>query len=80
MNTEILTSFFGWSAIINYTILLVWFIAFSTAHKWLYNLHNLWFEISYEKFDYIHYFSMAIFKIIIFIFNITPYVVLKFIL
>lgn len=80
MTVEILIAFFGWSAIINYTLLLMWFIMFSSAHKWLFSIHTMWFEISYEKFDYIHYFSMAIFKLIIFVFNITPYLVLKFVI
>lgn len=78
MELKFIISFFAWCAIINYIILMVWFLLFSTAHNWLYRIHSMWFDISYDKFDYIHYFSMAIYKILIIIFSIVPYIVLKF--
>ena len=80
MTLENLITFFGWSSVINYTMLLIWFIFFSLAHEWIYKLHNIWFKIPRQKFDDIHYLCMAIFKVIIFVFNITPYVVLKFLI
>lgn len=80
MSLDVLTTFLGWSAIINYTLLLVWFIMFSVAHDWLYNLHGIWFKIQKDNFDSIHYYCMAIFKLIIIVFNITPYLVFKFLI
>ncbi len=80
MSIEVLTIFFGWSAVINYMILLIWFLAFTFAHNWIYNIHTMWFDMTISKFDYTHYVSMALFKILIFIFNVTPYLVLKFII
>lgn len=80
MSIEVLTIFFGWSAVINYMILLIWFLAFTFAHNWIYNIHTMWFDMTISKFDYTHYVSMSLFKILIFIFNVTPYLVLKFII
>ena len=80
MSIDLLTAFFGWSAIINYTILLIWFLVFTLAHHWIYNMHTMWFEMSMSKFDYTHYVAMALFKLLIFIFNVTPYIVLKFVI
>ncbi len=62
-----------WCFIINIGILLWWFLFFSLAHNWVYQFHGKWFKLSVEKFDAIHYASMAFYKICIFVFNIVPY-------
>jgi len=62
-----------WCFIINMGILLWWFLFFSLAHDWVYQFHGKWFKLSVERFDTIHYASMAFFKICIFVFNIVPY-------
>ncbi len=65
-----------WCFIINIGILLWWFLFFSLAHNWVYQFHGKWFKLSVEKFDTIHYASMAFYKICIFVFNIVPYLAL----
>ncbi len=62
-----------WCFIINIGILLWWFLFFSLAHDWVYQFHGKWFKLSVERFDTIHYASMAFFKICMFVFNIVPY-------
>jgi hypothetical protein len=65
-----------WCAVINYGVLLVWFLFFLLAHDWMYRLHGRWFHLSVEQFDALHYASMALFKIGILLFNLVPYVAL----
>ena len=65
-----------WCAVINYGVLLVWFLFFLLAHDWVYRLHGRWFHLSVEQFDALHYASMALFKIGILLFNLVPYVAL----
>ena len=65
-----------WWAVINYGVLLVWFLFFLLAHDWMYRLHGRWFHLSREQFDARHYVGMALFNIGIFLFNIVPYVAL----
>lgn len=79
MSIEQHTAFTGWCAVINIGLLLWWFLFITQAHDWTYQLHRKWFYISNERFDAIHYSGMAIFKISIFLFNITPYLALKII-
>lgn len=76
MNVETLRNFFLWCLIINTGLLLYWFAFFSLAHDWLYRFHGRWFKLPVEKFDTIHYGGMAIFKILIFVFNLAPYIAL----
>jgi hypothetical protein len=65
-----------WCAVINYGVLLCWFLFFVLAHDWMLRLHGRWFRIPVEQFDAIHYATMAIYKIGIILFNLVPYVAL----
>ena len=65
-----------WCAIINYGVLLVWFLFFILARDFMHRLHGRWFHLSVEQFDAIHYAGMAIFKLGIILFNLVPYIAL----
>jgi Family of unknown function (DUF6868) len=65
-----------WCAVINYGILLVWFLFFVLAHDRMYLLHRRWFRLSVEQFDMLHYAGMSIFKIGILLLNLVPYIAL----
>jgi len=69
--------FLMWCTILDYGILLVWFLAFALAHDWLQRLHGRWFQLSRERFDALHYAGMSIFKIGILLFNLVPFIVLS---
>jgi len=62
--------------LINYGILLVWFLVFAFAHDWMQRLHGRWFRLSEEQFDTLHYGGMSIYKIGILLFNLVPCIVL----
>jgi hypothetical protein len=66
-----------WCTVINYGVLIWWFLAFTLAHDWLRRLHNRWFRLSAEQFDAIHYGGMAIYKIGVLLFNLVPYIALR---
>lgn len=76
MNTEFFRSFFLWCAVLNYGLLLWWFIVFIFAHDWLYRFHGHWFRLSVAQFDAIHYAGMAAYKIGIFLFALAPWLAL----
>jgi uncharacterized protein DUF6868 len=65
-----------WCAVINYGILLVWFLFFMLAHDWMYQFHGRWFHLSVEQFDMLHYAGMSIYKIGIILLNLVPYIAL----
>jgi hypothetical protein len=76
MSIEILRKALLWCAVINYGILLVWFLLFILAHDWMYLLHDRWFRLSVEQFDMLHYAAMAVFKVGIILLNLVPYIAL----
>jgi len=79
MNMNAVLHFFIWCTLINYAILLIWFLAMVFAHDWFYRMHTRWFKLSVETFDAVHYGSMSIYKIGILLFNMVPLIALHFI-
>ena len=63
MSIELTRSFLPWCTVINYGILLVWFLVFTLAHDWMRRFHGRWFRLSDEQFDALHYLGMSIYKI-----------------
>jgi uncharacterized protein DUF6868 len=76
MTIEIVRRALLWCAVINYGILLVWFLFFMLAHDWMYLSHSRWFHLSVEQFDVLHYAGMSIFKLGILLLNLVPYIAL----
>ena len=79
MTAEIFQSVLGWCAIINYAILVLWFLVLVYAKDWVYKTHGRWFDIPHDQFDVIHYQLMGVYKFGIFLLNLIPYLVLRFI-
>ena len=76
MSIELVRDALLWCAVINYGLLLCWFLLFTAAHEWMHRLHGQWFRLPVEQFDGIHYAGMAIYKIGIILFNLVPYIAL----
>ena len=72
-----LQSMLGWCALINYSVLLLWFVLYAAAADALYRLHRRWFAISRERYDTFHLAAMAAYKLAIWMFNIAPYLALR---
>jgi Family of unknown function (DUF6868) len=73
MNRDAARKMLFWCGVINYGVLLVWFLVFMFAHDWIYFLHSRWFHLSVEQFDMLHYAGISIYKIGILLFNVAPY-------
>jgi len=76
MDLEIIRAVVGWCTLINFGIILFWFLLFALAHDWIYRFHGKWFVMPVEKFNAIHYTAMAVFKCGILLFNLVPYLAL----
>lgn len=79
MTLESALDFLLWCLVINYGILLLWFLAFWFGHDWMFRVHSRWFHMSRERFDSIHYAAMAAYKVGILLLNLGPYVALRLI-
>jgi hypothetical protein len=77
MTIEVTRAFLLWCTVIDYGVLVVWFLAFVFGHDWMMRLHGRWFRLSRDQFDALHYAGMSMFKIGIILFNLVPFVVLS---
>ena len=77
MSLETTTTLLGWCLTINVGLLGIWFLAFWLVRDFVYQLHTRIFKISPGTFDAIHYAGMAIYKILIMLLNLTPYLALQ---
>lgn len=76
MSIDMVRKVLLWCAVINYGILLAWFLFFILAHDWLYLFHSRWFHLSVEQFDMLHYAGMSVFKLGILLLNVVPWIAL----
>jgi hypothetical protein len=79
MLTTDLVDFFAWCTLINYFVLVIWFILFCLGHDWLHLMHGKWFELTEQQFDLVNYCGMGSFKLFILVFNLAPYIALRII-
>ena len=77
MSFEMVRKVLLWCTVINYGVLIVWWLFFMLAHDWMYGLHSRWFHLSIEQFDAPHYVGMALYKLGILLFNLVPYIALR---
>lgn len=66
-------------AIVNYAILMAWFLAFVCFHDGIHRLHSRWFRLTPEQFDLVSYTGMALYKIGVLLLNLVPWLALTWI-
>lgn len=76
MNIRTTRRAFLWCAIINYCVLILWFLLYVLAHEWLQRYWARWFHLSTEQFDFLNFEGMMLLKIFILAFNLVPFVAL----
>jgi len=52
---------------------------FVFARNFVFRIHTRWFKIAEERFDEIHYTMMGYYKLMVFVFNVIPYLALRII-
>ena len=79
MTLEQIRDMLAWCTLINFGLLMWWFLFITLAHDWTYRYHSKWVKLSVETFDGMHYAGMGLFKIGILLFNLVPYLALRII-
>lgn len=78
MDTQTLTSFFMWCSIINGAVLMLWTFATMFAGDLLYQSQYKWFPIPRDTFNVVMYSLIGFMKVMLIIFSLTPFIVLRF--
>jgi hypothetical protein len=77
MTLETLRAFFGWCTLLNWLVLLVWFLFFAAGGGWVHRVHAKWAPESAESFRAIHYGGMMAYKVAVLLFCLVPYLALR---
>jgi hypothetical protein len=76
MILQTLTTFFMWCTIINAGLLVFWTVIYMSAPDLVYRTQSKFFPIPRETFDVVFYSFIAVFKIVVLVFVVVPYVAL----
>jgi len=77
VNIQQVSDFLLWSVILNYLLLIIWSGIFLLGKNWLYAIHSQFFDISKPAFNAFNYGGMGLYKMLIFIFCLIPYIALQ---
>jgi hypothetical protein len=64
----------GLCLVINLVLMTISFLLLTLARGWVYKMHSKWFSISEPQFNTIAYSSLGVYKILVFMFNIVPWI------
>lgn len=76
MELATVRTFFLWCAILNGALLGLSVLIVACAGGWVYRVHGMWFGLSRETFNVAIYSFIGLFKVLVLVFNVVPYVVL----
>ncbi|MCB0350033.1 MAG: hypothetical protein KDD38_02545 [Bdellovibrionales bacterium] len=78
MNIEQLQAFLGWCAVLNYGVLLFATVMLLGFRNYFKQLCSTVYKIDSAEFEKIYFQFLAAYKGLTIIFNIVPYIVLRF--
>lgn len=76
MDIQTLTSFFMWCTIINTGILFFLALIYMLVPNLAYRLQSKFIPISRETFDLVFYSFIGLFKVLVLVFNLVPWIAL----
>ncbi|MFO7976235.1 MAG: hypothetical protein R6V12_16555 [Candidatus Hydrogenedentota bacterium] len=79
MDIEILTRFFMWCTIVNVALFALAFLFLVFASDFVYRMHGKWFPMPRETFNVVLYCYLGVYKLLILVFNLVPWVALAII-
>jgi hypothetical protein len=76
MDIETLRQFFLWCTIFGGGMLIVSSLVCTFAREWVYRMHSRWFPMPKETFNVVIYCFVGLFKILVILFGLIPYLAL----
>ena len=76
MDIATVRAFLMWCTIINGGLLLLSFLIFALAGDVVYRVHSRWYPMPRETFNVVIYSFIGLFKIVVILFNLVPYLAL----
>lgn len=80
MQVETLQTFLGWNLLIHTGLLMFVFLLLTAAKNWVVKIHQAMFELTKDQLDRVYFNFIAIYKLLIIILFLIPYLVVRFLL
>jgi len=80
MSIEVLQTFLGWNLVIHAGLLLLVFLMLTLGRNLMIKWHQSMFALTKDQLLRVYFNFMAAYKILVMIFLLVPYVVIRFIL
>jgi len=74
---DLLQQWLGWSLLINLILLMLTALAVVFGRSWIIPIHSRMFDIEPARLVRIYFGYIAIYKILIIVFNLVPYLALR---
>lgn len=66
----------GWCSLINIGLLLLMFVLVTLMRSFVYKMHSKWFPITESQFNIAIYSFFGFYKVVVYVFNIIPWLAL----
>ena len=73
MTIEQIREMLGWCTLINIGLMIFSFILLCVMRSFVYRMHTKWFPMSEQTFNAIVYSYLGIYKILVIVFNLVPW-------
>ena len=80
MNMQTLQAFLGWNIVIHAALILILFLLFVFGKRWVLQIHKNFFPLSTDQFQAAYFYFLAGYKILLMVFILVPYLVIRFLL
>lgn len=80
MNIEQIRDGLLYCTVMNFALLALWGLLCQLPHEWLYRVVSRIFRCTEAQFDTVNYAGIVFYKIGILLFNLIPYLALRFLL
>ncbi len=79
MNIETIRDALLYCTVMNFALLALWGLLYQLPHEWWYRAVGRIFRLSAAQFDTVNYAGIVFYKIGILLFNLIPYLALRFV-
>ena len=72
--------FLMWCSVINVGLMIFSFLILTIARQWVYKMHSKMFPITEQQFNVIIYSFLGVYKLLVYMFNIIPYIAVSIVM
>ena len=77
MDIGTVRAFFMWCTILNVGVLIFTFLITAFGGDWVYQMHSKLYPMTRETFNVVIYAFMGVYKVLVIVFNLIPYLALS---